>query len=128
MHHVVVKQLPWDPATEHYVAYATLRKPVDFFVLSRSIAFTDGLDGLDYYRAALLELADHTRFVLRQHRGGNSGHTDVCLGLGEKQFSLTQGDVDAITQTIEGIVGTLGLTNRDIHWQINDTFQVRSTL
>lgn len=73
------KQLPWDPRYEYYLERATILQPPHFFVLYRGISFTDGVDGLDYYRAALLEMDDATKVVLRQHRGTNSSWTMICL-------------------------------------------------
>ena len=55
-----LRQLPWDPGYEFFVARAAVCQPPHFFVLSRGIAITDGVDDLDYYRAALLEMEDLT--------------------------------------------------------------------
>jgi hypothetical protein len=105
-----LNQLPWNPAYEFFIGRATVSEPPHFFVLSRGIAFTDGVDGLDYYRAALLEMEDSTKVVLRQHRGGRPGWTDICL-------DDRREDAEEIDRIVSSVMPDLNLSRNYLVWQ-----------
>lgn len=105
-----LKQLAWDRGYEFFVGRATLCHPSHFFVLSCGIPFTDGCDGLDYYRAALLEMEDSTKVVLRQYCGGNSSWTDICL---DERLE----NADDIEKIVSSVMADLDVSPTHLVWQ-----------
>ena len=109
----MVRQVDWDPATEHFVPHAVLGRPPAWFETEKGITFTEGLDGLDYYKAALFLMDDGTRFILRQYPRNDQRNTTIALE------PFVHG-LDWITKVVDEIVLAFDLTAADIVWQRKD--------
>lgn len=109
----MIRQLDWEPATEHFIPQAVLSKTPSFFEAERRITFTSSYDNLDYFKAALLTIGGGLRFLLKQYSGARPGTTTIYL-------SPENQDIEYITSTVHEIVTNLGLTKRDVLWERKD--------
>jgi hypothetical protein len=109
----MVRQIDWNPATEHFVPHAVVSRSPSWFEAEKGILFTEGLDGLDYYRAALCSMDDGTPFMLRQYYRNDPTNTTIT-------FEPFIHGLDWITKAVEEIVFAFGLTASDVVWQRKD--------
>ncbi|TAJ25482.1 MAG: hypothetical protein EPO67_21030 [Reyranella sp.] len=107
----MIEQVEWSLLTEHFEAAAVLNKPLRYFEYDRQIRFTMALDGLDYYKAALLAGSKPGWIaVLKQYRGNNPDHTSIYL-------NPAIGDLSIIHGIVSEVVTGLGLTESDVIWR-----------
>lgn len=111
----MIEQIDWSLLTEHFIPQAVLGKAPTFFERERGIVFVSGVDGFDYYKAALLSIdsAREIPIVLKQYRGAEPESTTIYL-------SPSFNDVDRITDLIANIISDLNLSSADILWQRKD--------
>jgi hypothetical protein len=112
----MIRQISWDLLDEELEPHALLGKSPSFFEKERDVAFTSGLDDLDYFLAALFMLNEATVFALKRYRGNPKDTTTIFL-------SPRLRYVDEITRIIAAIVQDLDLSEADILWQRKDTPQ-----
>jgi hypothetical protein len=109
----MIEQVDWSLLTEHFLPQAVLGKPPSYFERERGIIFTQALDGLDYYKAALLAGSTPTPIVLKQYRGNNPDHTTIFL-------SPEITDLSKIAVIITEVISGLGLNDSDVIWRRNN--------
>lgn len=110
---MLMQQIPWNLDTEAFIGHARLGRTPNFFQSERGISFIESVDGLDYYKAALLIRPDLIRVVLKQYRGSPQDSTIVYLS---QDFH----DVDEITRLVGEVVADLSLEADAILWQRRD--------
>jgi len=70
-----------------------------------SLEFGDGDDGLDYFRAAAIELPSGQQFLLLRYRGAPTSGTMVYADVGADPAACRK-----------ELLGELGLTEADLTW------------
>jgi hypothetical protein len=108
----MIRQLDWNPMTDHFIPQAVLGKAPDYFE-QRGMNFTQSCDGLDYFKGAYFLMDEATPFVLKQYRGHNRDHTTIYL-------NPEIHDLDEITTLVAAVVSDLQLAPSDILWQRKD--------
>ena len=109
----MIEQIDWERLNTDMVGQAVIGSPPSFFEEQRGIRFTEGSDGLDYFKGALFLLNGETQFALKQYRGNEKSTTTIYLDFRER-------DLEAITRMVAQISTDLGLTSSDIIWQRKD--------